>query len=178
VNRAGAGGNRPGVFGIRPNGQKFYDEAHEMFTPKGLFHKGPKKNPPIKDDGKKRDGPPLEILLPLNYCPYCKKEDKLKEDMAYGDIRVVGMSAGLEHIRIYPGHLIQYYMCKMCDLERKAELDAAGILHDATGHGPKESVMFKWAEKAWEHAKFFISRAYVNSNKDIFVGRKLRGEVI
>ena len=180
VNRAGAGGTKSGIPGMRPNGLEYAEKCREYWTPKGLLHKPPHQNPKIKDDGVKRDAPPLEVLLPLNFCASCNEQDKRPEDLSHGDYRMVGLKAGLEHLRIYPGHIVLYYMCKRCDNKRRAELNAAqeNILLDENSMGPKQSIMYAWAEKAWENAKWFINRAWANRDNSIFVGRKLRGEII
>lgn len=149
--RAGAGGTKAGLVGIRPQGLKKANEIVDFFTPGKVkmpdrpFEK-PLDNP---TDGKRAETPfTLVIMLPRNYCPDCDRSNRPAGDNAGGAVNVSFWSEERVDLGVKAMDSMISFFCQECCLKFQADIkDPGKDIQLATVHGIRQRRQQEQAER-------------------------------
>ena len=180
TSRAGAGGTRIGVPGIRPHGGKAASRFLDDYTGTGRIAPEKKmfqENEPIKQT-KKVDTPQVSVAL-YKQCPDCHKP--VSKDDAVPNITYVlppehtNPYTNWEAVRLRPGEIIGYLICGPCvrDAMKEAQrLNAVGVSYFQNGQEVKAGQRYLHARGKLisENVYDQIKRERDNPDTDVFYG--------
>jgi hypothetical protein len=147
--RAGAGGTRAGLFGIRPNGLKMASDLVDYFTPGKVTMPDRPFTTPIKEpkDNKPKQDPfsKIAIILPRSFCPDCGRRGRPEEGGAVNwnvwmtDRVDLGVKAG--------EGMMSFFCQECCDKFRADIRDPGKDISEVTVQGIRQRRQVEQAER-------------------------------
>ena len=147
--RAGAGGTRPGLFGIRPMGLKKASDLVDYFTPGKLGKPDRPFSKPVPEPEGKRAATQLDgkiaIVLPRHFCPDCGKKGLPEEG---GAINISAWTEDRPDLGIHANEAMISFFCQKCCEKFNADIkDPGKDICEATVHGIRQRRQAEHAER-------------------------------
>ena len=130
TSRAGAGGTKAGLVGIRPRGGRSASAFVDDLTPGKVKPREDKPLEEPKDTGRMRGNvKPTNWVLPRSFCPMCPDARATCRPLEGGQMSMIVIDQDRPHIDYHAFEPIVFFICQECiDDRMKAKRDPAGSL--------------------------------------------------